>query len=352
MSMLFYMTASTFIYIYNEHAVLSDSNLFYSLSLCTAAATRGVLKMRDDERNRSLRNLNDRELDYGWLYCMLNKIFNNKSLSQDEMSILLDYTYGALSNEKALLKLKPPLLICGDIHGQYYDLVRMFEKCGWPPKKRYLFLGDYVDRGAASTEVITMLFLFKVLYPNDFFLLRGNHECEVMNKKFGFYKECLSKHSAVLFQKIQLVFDWLPAAAIVSDKIFCVHGGPTPALNRVDFIDKSIQRPTSVQSCTLLNDMLWSDPVNNNCWYKPRKRRAGYMYGESAIKDFCKFMDVDLVVRAHENFKEGFRFFGNKKLITVSSIPNYCGHENASAVLQVDENLRCTILQFFPILNR
>ncbi|KRX50332.1 Serine/threonine-protein phosphatase PP1 isozyme 1, partial [Trichinella murrelli] len=302
--------------------------------LVAAAATRGVLKMRDDERNI---NLNDRELDYGWLHCMLNKIFNNKSLTQDEMSILLDYTYGALSNEKALLKLKPPLLICGDIHGQYYDLVRMFEKCGWPPKKRYLFLGDYVDRGAASTEVITMLFLFKVLYPNDFFLLRGNHECEVMNKKFGFYKECLSKHSAVLFQKIQLVFDWLPAAAIVSDKIFCVHGGPTPALNR---------------SCTLLNDMLWSDPVNKNCWYKPRKRCAGYLFGGSAIKDFCKFLDVDLVVRAHENFKEGFKFFGDKKLITVSSIPNYCGHENASAVLQVDENLRCTILQFFPILNR
>ncbi|KRZ51894.1 Serine/threonine-protein phosphatase PP1 isozyme 1, partial [Trichinella nativa] len=300
--------------------------------LVAAAATRGVLKMRDDERNISLRNLNDRELDYGWLHCMLNKIFNNKSLTQDEMSILLDYTYGALSNEKALLKLKPPLLICGDIHGQYYDLVRMFEKCGWPPKKRYLFLGDYVDRGAASTEVITMLFLFKVLYPNDFFLLRGNHECEVMNKKFGFYKECLSKHSAVLFQKIQLVFDWLPAAAIVSDKIFCVHGGPTPARNRVDFIDKN--------------------PVNKNCWYKPRKRRAGYLFGGSAIKDFCKFLDVDLVVRAHENFKEGFKFFGDKKLITVSSIPNYCGHENASAVLQVDENLRCTILQFFPILNR
>ncbi|KRZ16563.1 Serine/threonine-protein phosphatase PP1-2 [Trichinella zimbabwensis] len=297
--------------------------------------------MRDDERNRSLRNLTERELDYGWLYCMLNKIFNNESLSQDEMSILLDYTYGVLSNEKALLKLESPLLICGDIYGQYCDLVRMFEKCGWPPKKRYLFLGGYVDRGATSIEVITMLFLFKVLYPNDFFLLRGNHECRVMNKKFGFYQECVNKHSVELFEKIQLVFDWLPAAAIVSDKIFCVHGGPTPALNRVDFIDKTIQRPTSLQS-----------PVNRDCWYLPSKRRVGYLFGGSAIKDFCKFLDVDLIVRAHENFREGFRFFGDKKLIAVFSVPNYCGSENASAVLEVDENLRCTILQFFPTLIR
>ncbi|KRZ33725.1 Serine/threonine-protein phosphatase PP1-2 [Trichinella pseudospiralis] len=306
--------------------------------------------MRDDERNRSLRNLTERELDYGWLYCMLNKIFNNESLSQDEMSLLFDYTYGELSNEKALLQLEPPLLICGNIHGQYCDLIRMFEKCGWPPKKRYLFLGGYVDHGATSTEVITMLFMFKVLYPNDFFLLRGNHECRIMNKKFGFYKEFVDKHSVELFEKIQLVFDWLPAAAIVSDKIFCVYGGPTPALNRADFIDKTIQRPISLQSCTLLNDMLWSGPVDRDCWYLPSSRRAGYLCGESAIKDFCRFLDVDLIVGAHENFKEGFKFFGGKKFITVFSVPNYRGNENASAVLEVDENLRCTILQFFPTI--
>ncbi|KRY91316.1 Uncharacterized protein T4D_12490 [Trichinella pseudospiralis] len=213
--------------------------------------------MRDDERNRSLRNLTERELDYGWLYCMLNKIFNNESLSQDEMSLLFDYTYGELSNEKALLQLEPPLLICGNIHGQYCDLIRMFEKCGWPPKKRYLFLGGYVDHGATSTEVITMLFMFKV--------------------------------------------------------VSYTH-------------------------------------LDRDCWYLPSSRRAGYLCGESAIKDFCRFLDVDLIVGAHENFKEGFKFFGGKKFITVFSVPNYRGNENASAVLEVDENLRCTILQFFPTI--
>merc|ERR1712176_64200 len=147
--------------------------------------------------------------------------------------------------QPSLLELDAPIKICGDIHGQFSDLLRLFEYGGFPPEANYLFLGDYVDRGKQSLETICLLLAYKIKYPENFFLLRGNHECASINRIYGFYDECKRRHSIKLWKTFTDVFNCLPCAAVIDDKIFCVHGGLSPELTNLKQI-KRIVRPTDV----------------------------------------------------------------------------------------------------------
>ena len=147
----------------------------------------------------------------------------------------------------------------GDVHGQYYDLLRLFEYGGFPPDSNYLFLGDYIDRGKQSLETVCLLLAYKIKYPENFFLLRGNHECASINRISGFYDECKRRHTIKLWKVFTDCFNCLPIAALVDDKILCMHGGLSPELNKIDTI-KNIVRPTDVPDTGLLCDLLWSDP--------------------------------------------------------------------------------------------
>merc|ERR1711971_392035 len=158
-----------------------------------------------------------------------------------------------------LLELEAPLKICGDIHGQYTDLLRLFEYGGFPPEANYLFRGDYVDRGKQSLETICLLLAYKIKYPENFFLLRGNHECASINRIYGFYDECKRRYNIKLWKTFTDCFNCLPVAAIVDEKIFCCHGGLSPDLQSMEQI-RRIMRPTDIPDQGLLCDMLWSDP--------------------------------------------------------------------------------------------
>ena len=149
--------------------------------------------------------------------------------------------------------------ICGDVHGQYSDLLRLFEYGGFPPEANYLFLGDYVDRGKQGLEVICLLLAYKVKYPENFFLLRGNHECNSISRIYGFYDECKRRYNIKLWRVFCDVFNCLPFAAIVDEKIFCIHGGPSPELKDLQQIVQ-IKRPTDIPDMGMLCDFLWSDP--------------------------------------------------------------------------------------------
>ena len=166
-------------------------------------------------------------------------------------------------NQPILLEIGPNLNICGDIHGQFYDLLQLFELGGYPPDKNYLFLGDYVDRGKQSIETICILLAYKIKYPENFFLLRGNHECSSVNRVYGFFDECKRRYSIKLWKTFTDCFNCLPIAAIIDDSIFCCHGGLSPDLNFVSQI-KEIIRPTDVPEYGMLCDILWSDPNKNN----------------------------------------------------------------------------------------
>lgn len=159
-----------------------------------------------------------------------------------------------------LLEISAPVNICGDTHGQYADLLRLFEICGFPPDSNYLFLGDYVDRAKQSIEVITLALCYKLKYTDSFFLLRGNHECASLNRIYGFYDECKRRYSVKLWRIFADCFNCMPVAAIVAEKILCMHGGLSPDLEENLGLIFSIPRPTDVPDEGLLCDLLWSDP--------------------------------------------------------------------------------------------
>jgi serine/threonine-protein phosphatase PP1 catalytic subunit len=174
-----------------------------------------------------------------------NKTMKQVQLAENEVKWLCVKSREIFLNQPILLELEAPLKVCGDIHGQYTDLLRLFEYGQFPPDSNYLFLGDYVDRGKQSLETICLLLAYKIKYPENFFLLRGNHECASINRIYGFYDECRRRYNIKIWKTFTDCFNCLPIAAIIDDKIFCCHGGLSPDLQDFDQI-KSIARPTDV----------------------------------------------------------------------------------------------------------
>lgn len=156
--------------------------------------------------------------------------------------------------------------ICGDIHGQFFDLLKLFEMTGHPPNERFLFLGDYIDRGKNGIESICLLLAYKVMYPEKIFLLRGNHECSTISRIYGFYDECKRRYSVKLWKEFIQCFNFFPIAAVVEEKILCMHGGLSPELTELEVLNK-LKRPLDVPDEGLLCDILWSDPsVDSQGW--------------------------------------------------------------------------------------
>lgn len=274
----------------------------------------------------------------------------SSKITKSEIYYLLDEIEKIFLDQPILLELRTPLIICGDTHGQFHDTIRIFEKCKYPPYANYLFLGDYVDRGVNSIENVCLLFAFKIKYPENFFLLRGNHECSYINRQFGFYDECCQRFNINVWKRFCEVFNCLPIAAIVEDKIFCVHGGISPELTNLDDI-RNIERPKEIPEDGLLCDLLWSDPDPDVEQWDDNDRGTSYIFGVEPLRRFLKRFNFDLVCRAHQAVMGGFEFtFGKKEqgLVTVFSAPNYCyEYNNCGAMLEVDETLYCS----FHVLN-
>lgn len=248
------------------------------------------------------------------------------------------------AKEPTLLRIKAPVVIVGDIHGQYYDLLRIFQSQGVPPEKTFLFLGDYVDRGKYSIEVMTLLLALKLQYPNNIHLLRGNHECGNITKIYGFYDECKRRYNVKLWKTFVGVFDQMPIAAVVGDRIFCVHGGLSPDIDHLDEINKVIQRPTQIPEFGPLCDLLWSDPDSKAIGWTENDRGVSFIFGQDAAERFLKMNDLDLICRAHQCVEQGYEFCYGRKVITIFSAPSYCGDmNNAGAVMIVDKDLKCRI---------
>lgn len=224
-------------------------------------------------------------------------------------------------SQPALLELDAPVKIVGDIHGQYPDLIRLFEMSGSPPNANFLFLGDYVDRGKQSLETILLLLCYKLKYPENFFLLRGNHECANVTRVYGFYDECKRRCNIKTWKTFIDTFNTLPIAAIVAEKIFCVHGGLSPSLSHMDDI-RNIARPTDVPDYGLLNDLLWSDPADMDSDWEANERGVSYCFGKKVITQFLERHNFDLVCRAHMVVEDGYEFFNERVLVTIFSAPN------------------------------
>ena len=264
------------------------------------------------------------------------------NLTEIEIKYLINTSKKILIEQPTFLDLESPVTVCGDTHGQYPDLLRLFELGGYPPDTNYLFLGDYVDRGEQSIETICLLLAYKIKFEENFFILRGNHESGSINRIYGFYDECKRRYNIKIWKHFVDLFNCLPIAACIDDKIFLVHGGLSPELKNMDDI-KKIMRPTEVPEEGLLCDLLWSDPENISKDWGTNDRGVSVTFNAKVVEKFLENNELDLICRAHQVVEEGYEFFGDKKLVTVFSAPNYCGEfDNNGGIMLVDEDLRCS----------
>lgn len=270
-----------------------------------------------DLQEPDLDDMISRLLDSGYS----TKVTKAVCLKNAEITAICSKAREVFMSQPSLIELNAPVKIVGDIHGQYNDLIRLFEMCGFPPESNYLFLGDYVDRGKQSLETILLLFCYKLKYPENFFLLRGNHECANVTRVYGFYDECKRRCNIKVWKSFIDTFNTMPIASIVADKIFCVHGGLSPSLSHMDDI-RNIARPTDVPDYGLLNDLLWSDPADMDQDWESNERGVSYCFGKKVIIDFLARHDFDLVCRAHMVVEDGYEFFNDRLLVTVFSAPN------------------------------
>jgi diadenosine tetraphosphatase ApaH/serine/threonine PP2A family protein phosphatase len=271
----------------------------------------------------------------------LETLRGGKRLEEDQLSMVFNKLMEVLYQEGTVQPLPLPIIICGDIHGQLYDLFELFRISGGPENNRFLFLGDYVDRGYYSLETFTYLACLKLRYPGNIFLLRGNHECRQVNQLYGFYEECVHVYGhAGLWRLCNEVFDLLPISAVVADKIFCVHGGLSPEIRLIEQIPL-LERQEELPSSGPLADLTWSDPDDIQGW-GVNQRGAGWLFGRNPTSEFCQNNQIDLIVRAHQLAMEGYQYhFGGEQLVTVWSAPNYMYRSgNDASVLKIDEQFK------------
>lgn len=191
-------------------------------------------------------------------------------------------------------------------------------------------------------ETICLLLAYKIMYPENFFILRGNHECASINRIYGFYDECKRRYNVKLWRTFTDCFNCLPIAALIDGKIFCMHGGLSPDLHSMDQIRK-IKRPTDVPDNGLLCDLLWSDPDKDVTGWEDNERGVSFTFGPDVVARFLEKHDLDLICRAHQVVEDGYEFFSRRQLVTLFSAPNYCGEfDNAGALMSVDESLMCS----------
>lgn len=260
-------------------------------------------------------------------------------LKESEVKALCDKAREILIDESNVQRVDAPVTICGDIHGQFYDLIELFKVGGDCPYTNYLFLGDFVDRGYYSVETFLLLLALKVRYPDRITLIRGNHESRQITQVYGFYDECLRKYGNVnVWRHCTEIFDYLSLAAVVDDRVFCVHGGLSPAISTLDQI-RVLDRKQEVPHEGPMCDLLWSDPEEMEGWgLSPRG--AGYLFGGDVAHKFNETNGLTLVARAHQLVMEGYKGMFDNALVTVWSAPNYCYRcGNVAAILELDEHL-------------
>ncbi|KRZ49813.1 Serine/threonine-protein phosphatase PP-X -like protein 1 [Trichinella nativa] len=273
---------------------------------------------------------------------------SGKYFSEAVVRTLFNRVREIFINEPNVLRVSSPIVVCGDIHGQFFDLKSLFNCYGEVPTNRYLFLGDYVDRGRNSLEVLLWLFSLKVRFPEHIFLLRGNHECRTITQTYGFYDECLSKygHSGI-WNFCCEVFDSIPLAAVIDNRVLCVHGGLSPKIHTISEIH-SINRFREIPLTGPFADLLWSDPEEEvGSFQLNSSRGAGVLFGRTAVETFLQENQLQLICRSHQLCLEGYKYLWDQKLLTIWSAPNYTySCKNKAAVVRFIPDGTCAFSVF------
>lgn len=272
----------------------------------------------------------------GWI----EKVKRCEHLEENELKLLCDRIKDILMEESNVQPVQSPVTVCGDVHGQFYDVLELFRQGGEIPKTNYIFMGDFVDRGHHSVETLQLLLCFKARYPQCITLLRGNHESRQVTQVYGFYDECFRKYgSSNVWKYCTEVFDYFPLACVIDDMVMCVHGGLSPSINTIDQI-RLIERNQEIPYEGPFCDLMWSDPDEIENW-APSIRGAGVLFGRNVVSEFNHVNGLQLICRAHQLVQEGYKYmFPDKNLITVWSAPNYCYRcGNVASILVFNEHL-------------
>ncbi|KAF7720752.1 Protein phosphatase methylesterase 1 [Apophysomyces ossiformis] len=257
-------------------------------------------------------------------------------LPEQDIKRLCEMVKELLMEESNIQPVQSPVTVCGDIHGQFYDLLELFRVGGEIQDTNYIFMGDFVDRGYFSLETFTLLMALKARYPNKITLLRGNHESRQITQVYGFYDECQAKYgNANVWKYCCSVFDYLTLAAIIDGSILCVHGGLSPDIKALDQI-RTIHRLQEIPHEGSFCDLMWSDPEDIDTW-AVSPRGAGWLFGGKVTSEFNHINDLTLIARAHQLVQEGYKYhFPDDELVTVWSAPNYCYRcGNVASIMEV-----------------
>ena len=259
-----------------------------------------------------------------------------------------------LIKEDNVVYLDPPITVCGDIHGQFYDLIELFAVGGDCPETNYCFMGDYVDRGYHSVETISLLLALKVRHPTRITLLRGNHESRNLTQVYSFYDECFLKFPVTpseIYRCFMATFDLLPLCAVIGQSLFAVHGGLGPKITRIEEINNNgVDRKQEIPIDTLVSDLLWSDPnedESSEIDWEISSRGAGFVFSHNAVAKFNHTNYTQCILRSHQLVFEGYRYAFAQSLYTVWSAPNYhYTSGNKASILEIDEYSRRRFILF------
>ena len=251
------------------------------------------------------------------------------------------------SKENVMLELDMNVVVVGDLHGHILDLFRILKHFGLPPTSNYLFLGDLVDRGEFSIETITLIFIMKILFPQNVYIIRGNHEFSEMCNCCGFFNELYRLYGSIVLESSFLrAFSYIPLSALLWRSYLCVHGGIGPSLSTLDQL-KTISRPINGFNSDILLSIMWSDPDSSVHRYKPSSRGSGYLFGIEQIAEFLKNNELRMLIRGHECMNDGVTSQLSGLCTTVFSASYYCGlAPNQAGVLCVSAGPQADVVRF------
>lgn len=272
---------------------------------------------------------------------LIERLIKYEILEEEEVLLICNRVMDIMIHEPNVRYINSPVVVVGDLHGQFVDLLALLQIEGPPGKAAYVFLGDYVDRGENSLELILLLLCYKIQYPGLVVLIRGNHEQSSINKVYGFYEECHGKYKkASVWNAINEVFSYFNVGCVIDRRYFCVHGGISPRvsihkLQRIDRFEK-------ISEDSIFTDVIWSDP-----FYKPgassNPRGSGFLFGEDILKQFLMFNDLEMVIRSHQLAIEGYKWDFGSLCLTVWSAPDYMGKcSNPASILYIENNVPIT----------